>query len=646
MALVQRSYPVHGTSYPLPGTQELHERLGVRLQYARFKLVHDRIAHTLDELENLYLRPFRTQAEKRARSRRDDPDRRERRAMAAKSDDAREGEHEARQAGRGLLVFDGSQPTLLQVRPEVAAEEVQRTRKRRRAAALEWASPPPRPPCPVARRSRPPTAQLVRFDSQPEIPARLDMSELAGATITKVDTVLHPLVHDSQNSLARDGAARRPRVYTVPVAKDGDVGATAASRGGGGRGWEGTCHAAIPTTSAFFAPVDLQDAVRAPDDLGSSTPTRKLSRPRNAAISPFSSRSTLESAGETLAPASSVNSLQQTSLSETSPRLANARVPPTSSASSSTTAAARKPFVSCTTSMTATDLAALDDDDNEAFSLAHLHQRPYSRTERTVLLPATNGRPTPASSAVPRTHDLPLLGAQPSFSALPPVPPLPFEFAPPFVGGGSGNGGGFHAPYSQTRSSYPSESDPSVRTRQSGAAGRGTPTAVGDADTYGNYGTVTSLGRSSSGGGGSGSTGSKHFSDSIPPPPVSSSSSPGWEVSFAPPRGSGTTMLPESSSRSSTVGSVGYASASGSGVGAAAAAAAAAAHLLLEQDVLRRFSTAAHEEDMAVGLYPPLSQETVIESGQSQDTGEMSDVDDNEHDGEEGNTSAMSARFA
>lgn len=582
--------------------------------------MHDRIAHTLDELENLYLRPFRAQAQKRARVRRDDPDRRERRAAAAEVDDSRDGEHCARQAGRGRLVFDGYQPTLLQVRPEVVAEEMQRTRKRRRVTALEWASPPPPAPPSMSRRPRRPATQLIRLDSTPEVPIRLGTPLPAAAaqrplSRTEIDTDPKPLGHDSRNSLACNETVRQPHVYTVPVTKASDASKIkVASRGGGGgagRGGE-IGHALGRTTSESLSPDELDGAKGTPH---SSPPSRALSRPRTAAVSPFSSRSTLESAGETLAPASAVNSLQQTSSSETSPRLANARVPP---ASASTMTAARKLSVSYATLTAAEDLAVLDH--VEAFPMTHLHQRPYSSPGRTSMLPATDEPPVPSSGAMPRGDDLPFLGAQPSFSALPPVPPLPFDFAPPFGNSSSG----IYAPYSQTRSNHPAEPVSSVRIRQSGGP---VERAVAYAHTYD---PATSSGHSIGigGGGGCGGThgvGNKEVTDTVPP----LSSDSGWGASFVLPRGSETTRLPESTSRSSTVGSAGYASGDSARI---AGAAAAAAHHLLERDVLRRFSTAAHEDDMSAELlYPPLSQETVIESGQSQDTAEMSDdIDDDE----------------
>ncbi|GAA5983358.1 hypothetical protein JCM10908_000253 [Rhodotorula pacifica] len=571
--------------------------------YAQFKLAHDRISHTLDELENLYLRPFRSQAEKRARERRDDPARREWREEAIAADEARRGEQAAQQARMGTLVFDGEQPTLLQVRPEELAK-AKLVRKRRQA--LEWATPPP----PAARPERPSRKRLIRHDSQPEIPSRLDMvSETPriaiGDSLPKVSTrsslrTSDPLGTDAHNRLEQAKGRRQPRVYTVPSAK-GKGKRRVAEEGG-----EATYQHLRRTTSELFSPVEPLDIAAASRTDASlhlspgfddsevvaivSPAGRRSSRPRTAAVSPFSSRSTLESAGETLAPASSANSLQQASSNEVSPRLASARIPPSLSALTST----RKSFVtSGAVELTPLEGAA------EIFSLAHdVPQRPYSAAERTVgpaPVSTTGGRPTPPTSVLParRTDDLPFLGAQPSFSALPPVPPLPFDFAPSY--------GSLHAQYSHTRSSYVAEPISSVRTRTSATAPARGPSTTTNADPF------AASSSQSAQNGPSSSSGRRYSADAAAP-----SSSPGWGVSFAPPRGSETSR-PSQTSRTSTAGSSMYASGPPRGQ--------------MEQDVLRRFSATAHEEDLDASFYPPLSQETVLDS---QETGEDMSVDEQE----------------
>lgn len=594
---------------------------------AQFKLAHDRIAHTLDELEILYLRPFRTQARKRARERRDDPDRREWLQAAVTVDDARPGEKEAHGARAGVLVFDGEQPTLLQLEPEVVEERARHARKRRQAAttaALDWASPPPH-----AKAKRPALQRLVRPDSLPQVPTRPYLSATTdtdtraptppAAAPTFSSSCLKPLERDTQNRLARRSPARAARVYTVPSAweEKGTDGPTTSSRE--------PVLGLTTSEEARFSPVELQGAALADPSPQGFHPTsppsnRRLSRRRTSAISPFSSRSTLESTGETLAPASSINSLQHTSSNETSPRLAHAIMlppPPALSLLSSM----RKTLLTSSGNSSGTDQAGALDEEEDAFpALTRIHQRPDSESSERGSLTTTGSQAAAVvevpqmltslstSSVLPRaatgTDHLPFLGAQPSFSALPPVPPLPFDLAPSY-----NNNLGLHASFSQLRSSYPSDAETASWTRTSGSTGGHGKSAMAG-EEYAATTTRTGLSQSTAK---SGNNRTLRFSAADAP-----SSSPGWAVPFTrppPPQGNETGQL----SRSSTI------------------EAMAITSLRLEQDVLRRFSAAVDEDGdgMGASLYPPLSQETVLESGQSQETGDAS-VDEEEEEEEEG----------
>ena len=602
---------------------------------AQFKLAHDRIAHTLDELENLYLRPFRTQARKRARERRDDHDRRERLQAAATVDDARPGEREAHGARAGVLVFDGEQPTLLQLEPEVAEERARRVRKRRQAAAaatLDWASPPP-----PNKARRPAVKRLVRPDSLPQVPTRPDMLATADTTAptpsaaaapsSSSSSSLNPLERDTQNRLGQyTSPARTARVYSVPSAREekGTDGATTS-------GNRGEPFLGLTTSEeALFSPVELHGAARAgpsPRAFGPASPpsNRRLSRRRTSAISPFSSRSTLESTGETLAPASSINSLQHTSSNETSPRLAHAMVPPPPPALS-LLSSMRKTLLTSSGNSSGTDHGGALDEDDDAFPpLTRIHQRPDSESLERGNLTATGSRAAAAaevpqilttastSSVHPRTatatDHLPFLGAQPSFSALPPVPPLPFDLAPSY-----NSNLGLHASFSQLRSSYPSDAETSSSwARTSGSTGgQGKSAMAGDV-----YATTMGSSQPTAAKGGNRSL---RFSAANAP-----LFSPGWEVSFAPPpRGSETRPVSQSSTAEAIVTS-----------------------LRLEQDVLRRFSAAVDDQDgdghgMGANSYPPLSQETVLDSGQSQETGDAS-VDVEEEEEEEADARGQNA---
>ena len=599
---------------------------------AQFKLAHDRIAHTLDELEILYLRPFRTQARKRARERRDDPDRREWLQAAATVDDARPGETEAHGARVGVLVFDGEQPTLLQLEPEAAEERARRVRKRRQAAVaatLDWASPPP-----PTKAKRPASKRLVRPDSLPQVPARPDMLATADTTAPTPSAAaapssssLKPLERDTQNRLAQyTSPARTARVYSVPSAREekGTDGATTS--GNRGEPFLGLTTSEGP----LFSPVELHGPARAgpsPQAFDPASPpsNRRLSRRRTSAISPFSSRSTLESTGETLAPASSINSLQHTSSNETSPRLAHAIVPPPPPALS-LLSSMRKTLLTSSGNSSGTDHGGALDEDDDAFPpLTRIHQRPGSESSERGSLTATGSQAAAAAAEVPQmlttastssvlpraataTDHLPFLGAQPSFSALPPVPPLPFDLAPSY-----NSTLGLHASFSQLRSSYPSDAETSSSWARTSGSRQGKSAIAGDV-----YATTMGSSQPTAAKGGNRSL---RFSAANAP-----SSSPGWEVSFAPPpRGSETRPVSQSSTAEAIVTS-----------------------LRLEQDVLRRFSAAVDDQDqdgdgsgMGASLYPPLSQETVLDSGQSQETGDAS-VDD-EEDEEEGDARGQNA---
>lgn len=576
---------------------------------AQFKLAHDRIAHTLDELETLYLRPFRTQARKRARERRDHPDRREWLRAATTVDEARPGEKEAHSTRAGTLVFDGEQPTLLQLEPEVAEERARHARKRRQAAAtaaLDWASPSP-----PTRAKRPASRTLVLPDSLHQVPTRPDLSaadtDTTGPIAPTAASSLKPLERDAQNRLAQRSSARPARVYTVPSTRE--------EKGTDGPTTGREPFLELTTSEALFSPVELHGVVRADPSPQGFDPTsppsnRRLSRRRASALSPFSSRSTLESTGETLAPASSINSLQHTSSNETSPRLAHAIVPPPPALS--LLSSMRKTLLTSSGNSSGTEHGAALDEDDAFPPLTRIHQRPYSESERGTL-PMTRVHTAAAAevppmltssstSIFPRAAtgtDLPFLGAQPSFSALPPVPPLPFDLAPLY-----NSTLGLHASFSQVRSSYPSDAETSSWTRASASGGGQAKSAMaGDV-----HGTTTAAAAAAAA---KSANRSLRFSAGDAP-----SSSPGWDVSFAPPppQGDETRHV----SRSSTIEAI-------------------TTSLRWEQDVLRRFSAAVDggEDGDGTGagcLYPPLSQETVLDSGQSQETGDAS-VDEEEGEG-------------
>ncbi|GAA5910597.1 hypothetical protein JCM8208_007444 [Rhodotorula glutinis] len=82
-------YGVQGSA-ALPSSDELRDSLSTRVKYAHFKLAHDRLHHSLTELENLYLRPFHAQAVARAQARRTEERRKRWREAALQADEARE----------------------------------------------------------------------------------------------------------------------------------------------------------------------------------------------------------------------------------------------------------------------------------------------------------------------------------------------------------------------------------------------------------------------------------------------------------------------------------------------------------------------------------------------------------------------------
>ncbi|GAA5919956.1 hypothetical protein JCM5296_000734 [Sporobolomyces johnsonii] len=77
---------------------QLTERLSIRLQYACFKLQHSWTRHSLSEIENLYFQPFADQAQQRRKKRREDPKRAQRLERAIGEDLERE--ERERGAGR------------------------------------------------------------------------------------------------------------------------------------------------------------------------------------------------------------------------------------------------------------------------------------------------------------------------------------------------------------------------------------------------------------------------------------------------------------------------------------------------------------------------------------------------------------------
>ncbi|TNY24745.1 hypothetical protein DMC30DRAFT_4434 [Rhodotorula diobovata] len=449
-------YGVQGDA-DLPPRDELHDRLTTRLAYAQFKLTHERVAHSLVELENLYLRPFQAQALARAQARRNDEQRQRWREAALRADEARERD------GSAYLPppFDGVNE---------AAEEEQAPEPRpsavklgkRRAVDQDAPATEARDPSPSRSRRQPrssvataPAASsskgggkarrfLVRFQ---DLPPTLDMN--AAVVHEQAHWVTPPSVAAAQDdddgdeimSVAPDveGDRRRPRtsssegaatvadpppVLANPRNRPAVIEAPSISRdlrfsppqaGPSAASSLQRSNGASPTAASSFPPgasplTNLSPpstSTRAshaappvnalgPSPFSSAAATRRTKHGA-AASSPYSAGASATSSNATLAPASAggPHSSPPTGIpSSLSFSAAPPAAPPSAGAASSSTR-------------------------------AHAPQRTDGSKRLRVATGSGSGGGGGGGSGV-----RPSLGPHASFSALPPPPPLPFDSQP------------------------------------------------------------------------------------------------------------------------------------------------------------------------------------------------------------------------
>ena len=345
---------------------------------AHFKLAHDRIHHSLSELENLYLRPFHAQAVARAQAKRTDERRQRWREAALRADEARERDGSAYlppplddddDEGEGPLV----------VEPQAAEISAVKLGKRKAVdqddppAALERSSRSTRArPAPMA----PPAARkgdkvgggkakqfLVRFQG---LPSSLDMNAAA----------VHEQPHD----------ARRPP----------------SARGNGADGDDARSLVSDTPPVARGRRTSLRSSTRAPrDSVGAPSASSFLPGPASSA-----SRARSSSSSHAAPPLVALNASSGT----------GARPPAPAPAPSPYSARSSAAFPHAT-------LAPA------GYSSPSTSSRPPSTLSFAAPPPAlssSSSRPPARPSSHPAAL-APTLGAQASFSALPPPPPLPFD---------------------------------------------------------------------------------------------------------------------------------------------------------------------------------------------------------------------------
>lgn len=546
---------------------------------AQFKFAHDRIEHTLSELENLYLRPFRQQALKRHRERHTDPKRQDWRAEAILADDQRDGEQTAVRAAAGHLVFDGTQTSLGVVSAASAEASLapDQTRKRTatdRARTL-W------PERPVKRVARQQPTQWRHFTRGGSADSDRTWNGDDGEGVAGQETASPLNADEAPGRHGRDLGHEGPtsaRVYWhrrspgLLSANDGSRAGFKLER------YLPQMHLATakrpPVLHRPIIRSDSPETIPSSLDMGSASegvPTAAQEGPTagSKSLSPFSSRSTLESAGATLAPASTIDSIQPISSGETSPKLRVVNgVPP-----------ARTTYAISSTSFPAFTFPDTADADMIE-TPCPFQPRPSSANRGSRTLAKVPDRSRSASVAAPSgPQKSSLLVAQPSFSALPPVPPLPFDTVPVVV---------------------PFPLRPAARTDSLGANVWGwQPTSSGAGDDR--FGPAFENGQYSA----------ASSQKERPCDLVDFSSSPGWP--------SLSSRLPESGERDNRTGSN----------GATIDAGTSRPHVRFE--AFERVGIGDRPPPReAVEPYPPLSQETVLDSGASQDVADAATSDEAE----------------
>ncbi|GAA6058423.1 hypothetical protein JCM3770_000464 [Rhodotorula araucariae] len=466
----------HKGSATLPEVAELRDRLTTRLTYAHFKLTHDRIAHSLAELENLYLRPFRAQADARAAARRNDPRRHRWRDEAIRADEARE-------RGDPHSLKEHVEP-VLEPRPDRGAKPSAVKLGKRKAVDQD---PPPvsrKPPAASTTERKAPNF-MMRFQG---LPSTLDMNAVVRqqAHITPASAPSPAPAPPSTRSSApaevstsayNSASARETNLNRVEE-DDEDVPMLPEAAGGRRRaetrtssassyldpvdwGIAGPANGTIQhdpdrlqslrrTTSEVLSPQEshtlprqgsstslhtngssaasliLRAGYAPPPPSGSSASSAPLlppvdaapslySGPAEAVPSPYSARSTAAFSDTTLAPASSASALRPPPITHDpplAPRAHSFRTAPF--APHSDTSASLQPSP-------------------RGSSQASTAQSARSGTSAT----SQAGGGPPSARA---------LGSQPSFSALPPVPPLPFDHPLPLASASAwGSGSHSHA---------------------------------------------------------------------------------------------------------------------------------------------------------------------------------------------------------
>ncbi|GAA5833428.1 hypothetical protein JCM9279_001520 [Rhodotorula babjevae] len=363
----------------LAPADELHDSLSTRLEYAHFKLAHDRINHSLSELENLYLRPFHAQAVARAQAKRTDERRQRWREAALRADEARDRDGSAYlppalddddEEEEEAAAVESRAPAVSAVklgkRKAVDHEEplAEHARPRRSTRSQPVRAPPPAPRKSDKVGAGKAKAFLVRFQG---LPPTLDMNAVA--------------VHEQPH------VARRPTSST-------DAGAD----GHGAR------------SPAPDAP---------PVERGRRTSLRSSARAPRESVGAPSASSFLPG------PASSVSRARSNPSSHVAPPVNALAPPPAAAARAGAPAPAPSPYSARSSA---------------AFPHATLAPAGYPSPSTISRLPSTLSfaAPPPAlssssSSSRPPAHPTshtslsPALGAHASFSALPPPPPLPFD---------------------------------------------------------------------------------------------------------------------------------------------------------------------------------------------------------------------------
>ncbi|GAA5921784.1 hypothetical protein JCM3775_001819 [Rhodotorula graminis] len=397
-------YGVQGGA-ALPPVDELRDSLSTRVKYAHFKLAHDRIHHSLAELENLSLRPFHAQTVARAQARRTDERRLRWRQAALRADEARERDGSAYLPPPLDDADDDGEPAEV----EPIAIEVSAVKLGKRKAADQDDLPylPPRPsrstrpqrarpppPVPAKNDKRGPGKAKEFLDRFQGLPSTLDMN--AAAVHEQPHGVRHLVSpHGGDSDGDDDSEGDLPPGDAPPVARGRRTSLRSSAR-------LPRRDAGAPSASSFL-PVPRSSgpgtrstpsshAAPPVNPLGPSTLPSGRQRALAPSPSPYSARSSAAFSDTTLAPpgfaSPSTSSRPPSTLSFAAP-------PPALSSSSSST----------------------------------------SRTHP----------PPPLSRHAPALA----LGAHASFSALPPPPPLPFDdhTHPDLVHGAWSSAG--RAPYPQ-----------------------------------------------------------------------------------------------------------------------------------------------------------------------------------------------------